>query len=162
MGPGCKLVISVWCGIANASMLISCASVAEPPARLSSAKHGSQEEGRIRQTLGAYAVARQRGDGPAQVAYYTEDAEFWHPRSGDPLYRGRVRIESLLAGEPAPLRLELVNMSFAAPDVALVDAHFFGTDPTPDGVAYYVMVKRRDEWLIRAVRIIPLPLPTPS
>lgn len=157
------LAAALCAAIVSTGMLLGCARFAEQSAaRPNVADPWHQEEQHIRAALSAYAAARQRGDGAAQAAYYTVDAEFWHPRSGDPLYRGRGRMQNLLAGEPAPFRLEPVNISFAAPDVALVDAHFFGTDATPDGVAYYVMAKRSGDWLIRAVRIIPLPLPNSS
>lgn len=162
MNKAAEFVGGVSLAIAPMALLAACTPNNEPPARRAVAEQRLPEEARIRQVLAAYAAARQRGDGRAQAAYYSEDAEFWHPRSGDPLERGRARMETFLAADPEPFRLEPVNISFAARDVALVDAHFFGTGPSPNGVAYYVMVKRSGEWLIRAVRIIPLPLPKPS
>jgi len=137
--------------------IASCVAVA-PPAQPPSADYYNSEEKLIRQSLATYAAARQRGDGIAQAARYAEDAELWHTLSKRGLVRSRSAIQNLfLAHKAAPFRLEPVNISFATADVALVDAHFFGPALDPNGVAYYVMVKRGGEWLIRAVRFMPLP-----
>ncbi len=142
--------------------LASCVAIeGEAKAKLAAPDLRNEEAG-IRQSLSAYAAARQRGDGPAQAALYTEDAEFWNPMSEDGLVRTRATMATFLAGEPEPFRLEPVNISFASPEVALVDAHFFGSAPQPNGVAYYVMAKRGGQWLIRAVRIMPLRKPKPG
>ncbi len=139
------------------SLGTSCATSPSISSEVRTASYYSTEEPRIRQTLTTYAAARQQGDGAAQAALYSDDSEFWTPMSEDGFVRGHAKLASFLAGDPEPLRLEPVNISFASAGVALVDAHFFGSGPNPNGVAYYVMAKRNGHWLIRAVRIMPLP-----
>jgi hypothetical protein len=52
------------------------------------------------------------------------------------------------------LVLVVINIAFLKPDVALVDTAY---GPSPDNVtngrAFYVFVKRNDQWLIRAARV---------
>ncbi len=161
--PTISVAASLAAGLLASCTLASCVAVeGRAPKAAPAALNYRDEEAGIRQSLTTYAAARQRGDGPAQAALYTEDAEFWNPMSEDGLVRTRATMATFLAGEPEPFRLEAVNISFASPEVALVDAHFFGSAPQPNGVAYYVMARRGGQWLIRAVRIMPLREPKPG
>ena len=122
------------------------------PTRAQSAD--SLEEASIKAQLTAYAEASQRGDGHARALFYTEDAEVWLSTTRT-LSQGRAAIGKELDRPPDPnrrFRLEIENISFLSADVALVDAHYYGSSPEPTGHAFYVMVKQDTKWLIRAVR----------
>jgi ketosteroid isomerase-like protein len=150
------VISSLAAGVLVTFAATSCGAPQRISSEVRTASYYGSEEARIRHSLTAYAAARQRGDGAAQAALYSDDAEFWNPMSEDGLVRGHAKLTSFLAGDPEPFRLEPVNISFASAEVALVDAHFFGSGPNPNGVAYYVMARRNGRWLIRAVRIMPL------
>jgi len=115
---------------------------------------GSRNETAIKTRLAAYSEARQRGDGPAQATFYTEDAEIWRSTTRK-LSRGRAAIEKELDLPFDPnrrFRLEVENVSFLNPEVAFVDAQYYSSSVEPDGHAFYVTVKRGDNWLIRVTR----------
>lgn len=115
---------------------------------------GSPDERTIRAQLAAYADARQRGDGHAQALFYADDADTRLSTTGT-ISKGRTEIERELNLPPDPSRrfkLEIDAIRFLSSDVALVDATYYGQSSTPSGYAFYVMVKRGSQWLIRATR----------
>ena len=116
--------------------------------------NNSGDERAIRSQLALYAAASERGEGKSRAAFYAEDAEVWLSRTGQ-LTRGRKEIARELDRPADPnrrFRLEIENISFFKPDVAFVDAKFYGASSEPDGHAFYVMVERDGAWLIRITR----------
>ena len=123
----------------------------------------SADEGAIRRQLAAYANARQRGDGKMLASLYSEDADEWRSVDRRTL-KGRAEIAEDFERTPNPsrtFRLDIENIGFIKPDVALIDVEYFGTGPSPDGHASYVMAKHGAHWLIRAARISRYPEPSP-
>ena len=114
----------------------------------------SRDETAIKAQLAAYSEASQRGDGRARATFYTEDAEIWLSTTRKML-RGRAAIEKELDRPADPnrrFRLEVENISFFNPEVAVIDAQYYGSAVEPMGHAFYVMVKRDGKWLIRETR----------
>jgi uncharacterized protein (TIGR02246 family) len=113
------------------------------------------EEASIRAQLSAYAQARRGGDGHAQAAFYTDDADAWFSGTRR-MAKGRAEIERDLdvpLSSRRPFRLEIESIGFLGPDVALVDAHYFSVAAEPNGHVLYVMMRRNGQWKIRAARI---------
>ncbi|HWL38838.1 MAG TPA: DUF4440 domain-containing protein [Gemmatimonadaceae bacterium] len=124
-------------------------------AQLGSAQSSpAAEEASIRTQLSAYAQARQGGDGHAQAAFYTDDADAWFSGTRE-MAKGQAEIgrDLNVASGSRPFRLEVEAIGFLGPDVALVDARYFSVSAEPNGHAFYVMVKRSGKWKIRAARI---------
>jgi TonB family protein len=123
----------------------------------------SADEGAIRRQLAAYANARVRGDGKTQASFYSEDADEWRSVDRRTL-KGRAEIAEDPERTPNPsrtFRLDIENIGFIKPDVALIDVEYFGSGSSPDGHASYVMTKHGGQWLIRAARISRYPEPSP-
>jgi uncharacterized protein (TIGR02246 family) len=125
----------------------------------------SADDDTIRRQLAAYAEARQRGDGKAQASFYSEDADEWRSVNRRML-KGRAEIVKDLGLTPNPsrtfrLELDIENIGFVKPDVALVDVEYFGSGSSPNGHASYLMVKHGGQWLIRAAQISRYPEPSP-
>lgn len=124
------------------------------------AESSSKDEAGIRSQIEGYAAARQKGDGPAQAQFYTEDADEW-PSFALEMVRGREAIAKPLAGSPNPstpprvVKNEPIQINSLKPDIALVDT-LYGSGPggNPVGHAFYVMVKTDGRWLIRSARIV--------
>jgi hypothetical protein len=117
----------------------------------------SVDEGAIKAQLYGYAAARTQGEGHAQALFYTEDGDEWGSAARE-MTKGRAAIEKTLTSPPNPnriFRVEPINYSFLADDIALVDATYGGVEPA--GHALYVMVKRDGKWLIRSARIMRFP-----
>jgi ketosteroid isomerase-like protein len=118
----------------------------------------SADEVAIKRQLAGYAEARQRGDGPGQLNFYSLDADLWSSNTRKIVVgRGEIAKELGRTNRPHDFRLEIENISFLGRDVALVDTQYFGSSPTPHGHAAYLMVKRGDGWLIRAARVFRYP-----
>jgi TonB family protein len=123
----------------------------------------SADDGAIRRQFSAYAAARQRGDSKAQASFYSEDADEWRSVNRRML-KGREEIAKdlgLTANTSRTFRLDIENVVFIKPDVALVDSEYFGGASSPNGHASYLMVKHGGQWLIRAARISRYPEPSP-
>jgi hypothetical protein len=117
----------------------------------------SADEAAIKAQLYGYAAARTQGEGHAQALFYTEDGDEWGSAARE-MTKGRAAIEKTLTSPPNPnriFRVEPINYSFLADDIALVDATYGGVEPA--GHALYVMVKRDGKWLIRSARIMRFP-----
>ena len=112
------------------------------------------EEASIRTQLSAYAQVRQGGDGHAQAAFYTDDADAWFSGTRE-MAKGQAEIARDLnvSSGSRPFRLDVEAIGFLGPDVALVDARYFSVSAEPSGHVFYVMVKRDGVWKIRAARI---------
>jgi len=98
----------------------------------------SRDETAIKAQLAAYSEARQRGDGRAQAAFYTEDAEIWRLTTRK-MSRGHAAIEKELNLPSDPnrrFRLEVENVSFLNPEVAFIDAQYYSSSVEPDGHAF--------------------------
>lgn len=137
-------------GLALTAGLVSTAS-AQPPQSI--------DETRIRERLSAYAEARQGGDGETQASFYSDDADAWFSVTRK-MARGKAEIANELhiaAGPGRPFRLDIDTVRFLSADVALVDGQYFSTSTEPGGHVFYVMVKQRDTWNIRAARITRYP-----
>jgi uncharacterized protein (TIGR02246 family) len=119
------------------------------------------DEAAIRKHLSGYADARRTGDGHAQSPFFTDDADEWGlaPR----MRKGRAQLEQGLDIPPEQarqFRLEITNVSFLRPDVALVDALYYGAAMDPAGHAFYLLIKQAGRWLIRSSRITRFPVQT--
>jgi hypothetical protein len=99
----------------------------------------SVDDGAIRRQLAAYAEARQRGDGKAQASFYSEDADDWRSVNRRTLKRRRRNRQrpGLTPNPSGTFRLDIENIGFIKPDVALVDAEYFGSGSSPNGHASY-------------------------
>ncbi|PYX55451.1 MAG: hypothetical protein DMG76_18110 [Acidobacteria bacterium] len=98
----------------------------------------SRDETAIKAQLAAYSEARQRGDGRARAAFYTEDAEIWRLTTRK-MSRGHAAIEKELNLPSDPnrrFRLEVENVSFLNPEVAFIDAQYYSSSVEPDGHAF--------------------------
>ena len=119
----------------------------------------SADDAEIRRLLTEYAQARERGDGSAQAQIYSEDADEWRASTRKTV-TGRAAIAKDLAVAPNPsrrFRFEIEGVQFIAPNVALVDAVYFGSAAAPNGHVTYVFLKRDGKWLIRAARALRYP-----
>jgi uncharacterized protein (TIGR02246 family) len=119
------------------------------------------DEAAIRKHLSGYADARRTGDGHAQSLFFTDDADEWglSPR----MRKGRAQLEQGLNISPEQTRqfkLEITNVGFLRPDVALVDALYYGAATDPAGHAFYLLIKHSGRWLIRSSRITRFPIQT--
>ena len=125
------------------------------------------DEAAIRAQLAAYTEARHTGDGNAQAAFYTEDADsyLWGTRH---MSKGRAQIaHDMTPANPDPallgaFRIEVESVGFLGADVAVVDGQYFAIGPAPRGHAFYLMVKQGGRWLIRSARVGAYPRPAPA
>ncbi len=129
-----------------------------------SAEAQTPDETAIRQQLAGYAAARERGDGAAQAAFYTDDADELRTRTRK-MIAGRAAIERDLALAPNAARkftFRVESVRFITPDVALAETEFFGSASTPNGHASYLFARRGGRWLIEAGRITGYPENVPA
>jgi ketosteroid isomerase-like protein len=119
----------------------------------------SVDETQIRERLSAYAEARQGGDGETQAAFYSDDADAWFSVTRK-MANGKAEIAKDLhvpTGPGRPFRLDIETVRFVAPDIAAVDGQYFSTSAEPGGHVFYLMVKQKSSWKIRAARITRYP-----
>jgi uncharacterized protein (TIGR02246 family) len=104
--------------------------------------------------MAGYADARRTGDGHAQSLFFTEDADEWG--LARQIRKGRTQLEQGLSVplvQASQFNLDVTDVAFLRPDIALVDALYYGPELNPVGHAFYVLVKQNGQWLIRSSRI---------
>lgn len=109
--------------------------------------------------MSSYASARQSGDGPAQAQFFAEDADEWRSVTRK-IVTGRPQLAKEVAVAPSASRkfsLQVEVIQLVAPNIALVDASYYGNVPAPNGHATFLLVKNSDGWLIRSARIFRYP-----
>ena len=117
------------------------------------------DDAEIRRLVARYADARQKGDGPAQAQFYTEDADEWRS-STRKMVTGRAEMAKDLVVAPSSTRkftLQIESLRFVMPNVAILDTASFGTAAAPNTHGTYVVVKANGKWLFRAARIFRYP-----
>ncbi len=116
------------------------------------------EELAVRQRIAGYAEARRTGNGRAQAAFFTEDADEWG--LARQMRKGRAQLEeglSVPVEQSRQFKLDVTNVSFLRPDIAMVDGLYYGRSIEPAGHAFYLLVKQKGHWLIRSSRITRFP-----
>jgi hypothetical protein len=104
----------------------------------------------LRQTLSAYAEARQRGDLPAIEKFYDNSAAGKQLTTGLTAFGGR-SIERNIFPSTAEFRWTVDSTSELDCGSDIVDVSF--VDGLKTGRACFVMVQRDGRWVIREVRV---------
>jgi uncharacterized protein (TIGR02246 family) len=141
-------------------VLLSAVAAGAQPSR-------AADDAAIRAQIAGYVEARHTGQGAAQAAYYTEDADsfLWGTRH---MSKGRAQIaQDMTVHDPDPallgsFRIVIESIDYVGPDVAAVDGQYYAIGPEPRGHSFYLMVKRDGRWLIRSARVGAYPRPAPS
>jgi uncharacterized protein (TIGR02246 family) len=165
----CESVAFAFLSPILAEFVNPCASAQQPAAATNAPAQqpaAAAVDPSIRQSLGGFIEAYNKGDSKALAAYFTEDAEI--APLGAPAVSGRDKIEAYFAGlfQEVPDRSLVVETESArtiSPDVAVLECAATVTKPGVEvvGSRFTVIVVRREgKWLQSSVREQPAAEPT--
>ncbi len=143
---------------------LSCSTVEQAPTTVAEPDR-SADEVAIRAQITANEAAANRLDATAVAATFAEDADFiiGDPPRISPRISGRDAIRRAIetgfsTAPPLEVRITVNSIRFLSADVAIVECsglHRYSTGDVRDR-ATFVMVRRDGDWLISAVRVLPV------